>query len=237
MNEPQDLQFERAELAGGEAAETFQCALCALPMRSFYYEANGRHVCEACRYRVEQEEGVRPGARGFLRAALAGLGAAAVGSGLYYGVRAVTGYEVGLVAILVGIMVGRGVRWGIKGKGGGGYQALAVFLTYMAIASTYLPAVFEQTTAGKGSVAAKPAPSALENKIESLPMVAQFFVALGFLFALAAAMPIMVGVQSPILLLIVGFGLWEAWKINRRRTLTISGPFQIGATPRSAPAG
>jgi hypothetical protein len=56
-----------------------------------------------------------------------------------------------------------------------------------------------------------------------------FLIGLIGLFLIAAAGPILAGFESPILLLIVGFGLWEAWKINRRAPLQIVGPLTIGA--------
>ena len=40
-----------------------------------------------------------------------------------------------LIAIVVGLFVGRAVRWGSGGRGGRLYQGLAVVLTYLAIVS------------------------------------------------------------------------------------------------------
>jgi len=239
--EPNDLQFDRVEPARSEAPAAFACSFCSTPLYSSYYEINGRAVCEACRYRVEQQVESGAGAGGFGRAALAGLGAAAVGSGLYYGVRALTGYEIGLVAILVGFMVGKAVRWGTLGRGGRGYQVLAVFLTYMSISSTYLPVIFKsfaEARKGKTTAAAQadPAPKPAAAKEGLTP--GKLLVGLGALFVIAAAGPIVAGMQSPILLLIVGFGLWEAWKLNRRFPLTITGPLQVGHPgPAMAPVG
>src|SRR5258708_27620060 len=82
------------------------------------------------------------GAGAFPRAALAGLGAAAVGAGIYIAVRYATGYQVGLISILVGFLVGRAVHWGSRGRGGWPYQALAMVLTYLAIVSIYVPILY-----------------------------------------------------------------------------------------------
>ncbi len=66
-----------------------------------------------------------------LRAALYGAGAALVAI--------VTGYEIGLISILVGITVGKAIRRGSHGWGGRPQQILAVALTYFAITSSYIP--------------------------------------------------------------------------------------------------
>ena len=62
-----------------------------------------------------------------------------IGCGIWYAVRALTGYEVGLIAIIVGLLVGGAVRKGSKRRGGRLYQTLAVLLTYASIVSTYVP--------------------------------------------------------------------------------------------------
>jgi hypothetical protein len=244
--EPSSLQFDRVEPARSETAGAFECAFCSTPLYSAYYELNGRAACEACRYRIEQAVEAGVGARGFGRAALAGCAAAVAGSAIYYGVRALTGYEIGLVAILVGFMVGKAVRWGTHGRGGRGYQVLAVFLTYMSISSAYLPMIIKtiaETSESRKSVktasaqtepATKPAsqnPAPHEKMTPGL-----FVLGVGGLFLAAATVPILVGIKSPILFLIVGFGLWEAWKLNRRLPFTITGPLQVGSLPPPAAA-
>jgi hypothetical protein len=80
------------------------------------------------------------GAR-FLNALGGGVAGAILGAIVYYIVRAATGYEIGIIAIAVGWLAGKGVRWGSGGRGGPRYQALAIVLTYLGIASTQVPAV------------------------------------------------------------------------------------------------
>ncbi len=72
------------------------------------------------------------------QAALFGLGAAVLGSVIFYGVTALTGYELGLIGVLVGYLVGKAVRKGSGSTGGLQYQVLAIVLTYISIASTYV---------------------------------------------------------------------------------------------------
>ena len=40
--------------------------------------------------------------------------------------------------------------------------------------------------------------------------------------------PIVIGFQAPLSLVITGIALYEAWKITRRSTITITGPHAIG---------
>ena len=51
-------------------------------------------------------------------------------------------------------------------------------------------------------------------------------VGLAALLALAYAAPIMIGVASPVHLVIAGFALYEAWKLNRGAALRLTGPYQ-----------
>ena len=64
--------------------------------------------------------------------------AAAAGAVLYYLVTRTTGYNIGLISVLVGFMVGAAVRKGTGNRGGLLYQFLALFLTYMAIGAMNL---------------------------------------------------------------------------------------------------
>ena len=248
MSDP--IQLDRADFTEPKPVGP-RCDVCGNALLGNYFEINEKMACERCRYAVEEAFNQRGGAGGFLKALLAGFGAAVAGSILYYVVREATGYEIGLIAILVGWGVGKAVHWGSKGKGGWVFQSLAVFLTYMAIVSTYLPAIFteigkrvdkEKTAAtapvqagGAATQAAGEAPR--PAKAEEPIGVGGFLLGLGAILLLAAAIPFLAGAQNLIGLLIIAFGLWEAWKINRRTALSISGPFQVGAAPASAPSG
>jgi hypothetical protein len=43
--------------------------------------------------------------------------------------------------------------------------------------------------------------------------------------------PILAGFSSPILLLILGFGVYQAWKMNRRISAELAGPFTLRTAP------
>ena len=136
------LQFERAEYgeqADGSLAGGASCTPCQCKLAHEYYELNSQPICESCRQALEQSLAADSPTGRFLRALAVGSVAGVVGAGIYYAVLALTGYEVGLIAILVGFLVGAGVRWGSRGRGGWPFQVLAAGLTYLAIVSTYIP--------------------------------------------------------------------------------------------------
>lgn len=141
-SEEQERSFERLEGArDGEPATT--CKACGTPIRHVYFKLNDEVVCAPCKSRaVEAFSGGSPLGR-FARAAGFGALAAAGGALLWYAIGQWTGREFGLIAVVVGLMVGGAVRWGCRRRGGWAYQALAMFLTYASIVSTYIPQIVE----------------------------------------------------------------------------------------------
>jgi hypothetical protein len=254
---PLGLQFERAELAGSGVAPA--CASCGSTVHGVYYDIAGATTCERCAAELQlaaaNESG---GASRFVRAAALGLLAAIAGSLAWYGIRRLTGYEFGILAIGVGLLVGGAVRKGARARGGAGYQALAMFLTYSSIVVTYVPEIVSgmQQPAGEAPAgpsaqtasptSADPAPSAARPAAAqeapgasaapaegSEPLsLGGFFMALAFLLALAYAAPFLVVFEDASALmglLIIAIGLYEAWKLNRRQELAITGPHRLNA--------
>ena len=136
------LQFDAAEPSAA-AAGGMTCATCKKPLSGSYHMLNKLMICASCRGRLEREwRGGWGGAR-FLKATLYGLGGAAVGAAIWYAVLAITDMQIGLIAIVVGFLVGKAVAKGSGGRGGWQYQTLAVVLTYLAIVSTYIPFIIK----------------------------------------------------------------------------------------------
>jgi disulfide bond formation protein DsbB len=61
----------------------------------------------------------------------------------------------------------------------------------------------------------------------------KLLVALVFLLVLACAAPFLAGAQNILGLIIIGFGVYQAWKINRVHTVVLTGPHAI-ASPSAA---
>jgi hypothetical protein len=214
MSEGDALQFDQAEFVRPEART---CAACKSAIVDEYYGINGSPFCKRCHDSVQASVKARTTGREFLAALGWGTGAAIVGAAIFYGVRALTGYELALIAIVVGILVGKGVARGARGRGGGGYQLLAMALTYLSIALTFVPYVIKaygQEAHDGGALAS--------------------FIAVPIYVALSLAGPFIVGFKSPISIIIYGIGIYEAWKMNKRPKLTFSGPHKM--VPAPAPA-
>jgi hypothetical protein len=229
-----ELQFERAEYSGGNSGPA--CCTCKRQAQTEYHQLNGRVFCTACRAKVEHAIQKLRQSGSLPRAALFGMGAAIVGSLLYYGVLALTGYEFGLIAVVVGLLVGKAVRKGSGSIGGRRYQVLAILLTYFSIASSFVPPLTKafyaerakhqqiETAAIAQTSPGTPAPRA-KVRLGVVPFYA-------FMFVLALAAPVL-GLFGNILgTVIIAFGLWEAWKFNRRVDVKFTGPFAVaGAQP------
>jgi hypothetical protein len=215
-----DVQFDKAEFTS-PASSASQCVGCATPITGEYYEVNGQTFCASCTAEARRGLGSWPGPAGFFKALAGGIGGGIVGALVYYAVLLLTGYNLAIIAIVVGFLTGKGVSWGSGGRGGPLYQAMAIVLTYVAIVSCYVPFAFAgEPAAGHEAVT---------------PVVG--FIAIVLLII---AFPFLAGFENIIGLFIIGIGLYEAWKINKRVPFAVSGPFHAGPgvppVPPPAPA-
>jgi hypothetical protein len=253
-----ELQFERAEYADANETETgaATCSNCGGALAGWYCEVNAAVVCPRC---AEETRSAMTGGSGFgrfARATVYGVLAAAAGSAVWYGIRAATGYEIGLVAILVGLLVGVAVKSGSAGRGGWFYQILAVILTYCSVAATWLPEAIqyyrEKPAAELATATSEPVEEGASEPVTgaedpNLALGIPSWDELGtagrivavtvlYVFCLVVLLPAMIGSGDIIGLLIVGFAFYEAWKLNKRAALQIAGPFAITASDQEATA-
>src|SRR5258708_14613048 len=103
------LQFDTAVPSGTPASN---CAACKTPLVDTYYTAGKALVCPTCKTRLEDAKPVAPSPATIARATVFGIGGAIAGGILYYAVPALTGYQISIVAIAVGWLVGRAVHLG-----------------------------------------------------------------------------------------------------------------------------
>ena len=218
---PGGLQFDKAEPAG--PAKAAACVTCEAPLADVYHLLQGQKICSGCRTAIETRKPDGTPAGRFVAALGLGLAAAAGGAVIYFAVLKLTGYEIGLIAILVGFLVGTAVNRGSQGKGGWLYQDMAVLLTYCAIVTTYMPFVIEglrQAAQEEGAAS----PAAAAAPAGGLPGLG---LGLLIIFAIAFVAPFLAGVQNFMGWLIIGFALFQAWKMNQRSSAVVTGPFRI----------
>jgi len=200
MGEPGTvIDFERAEY-GPNQATTAPCTSCKRPIEGLYWKFRSGPVCKSCRDRIEAAVAHATSGASLGRAAIEG-GGVALACGVGYAVfAAVSHIQLALVTIGIGFVVAKVVRRASGGVGGTRFQILAVALTYVASTMGYLPPIW--------------------NAFEE-PHV-------GTVLRVALEAPFLEATHAPLGLLIIGFGLWEAWKLTKGVPIALEGPFRIG---------
>jgi hypothetical protein len=227
--EPSDLQFDHAEYQAPGAAAV-ACAFCHQEVPEEYHELNGKVICDTCRQAVSARFAGGSGSVRFLRAGLFGSIAAAVGFGIYYAVLQSTGFHFGLVAILVGWMVGTAVRRGAQSRGGWVYQGLAIFLTYTAVVAFPVPEIMAFIAEQDKQQAAEAAAAAQHAGVAPAPRISPMRKAVESLevMVIAYTLPFLTWRENLIGLLIIFFALQQAWALNRKPKVKITGPYEVG---------
>ena len=245
---PDNLQFDRAEPIPGAAglSGTMTCKACGSVLSDTYYVVNGHIVCEKCRRSVETEWNRGGSAGRFGKALALGVLAMIACSIVWYLVLKATDSQWGILAVVVGFVIGGAVRKGSNGRGGWRYQTLAIFLTYTAIVSSYVPFIIQEVREHNAQVtkATPPTDKTLPAKTTASTSTGSttaskigplgFIIGIVVLLAVLYATPFLAGIQNLIGVLIIGFALYEAWKLNRRAELKVSGPHRVSMT--GAPA-
>jgi hypothetical protein len=215
-SQAEGMQFDHAEFENSDAPAV-ACTACNRAIEGQYFEINHAVVCEPCRDAIEAQLKGGSGLARIVRATILGGGAAAISAVGYALFIRLTGLDWSLISVLVGFIVGTSVRKGSGGRGGSFYQAMAVLLTYLAVGLTHTSLAL----AGAG----------LPGDVWLQP---------AFLLGISELLfkiPVMHAQNSPISILIIGFALWEAWKLNKPLKLIVTGPYRVGeALARTAEA-
>ena len=201
MSDPAD----RVQI-GSKASQGVQCAQCQQQVPAGqYYSYKGRKgadvfLCSTCRDKMEQVLQAETKNPNLVGALVLGVLAGLVASGIWYAIVALTGYEIGYVAIGIGYLIGHAVHIGSGRKRMASLQLLsggiALFSLLVAKYFTFLyfvrKALLEQKTQGYD----------------------------GHFFFISPLYPIFLqNLVSPIGLLIWAFALYIAFSIPKPRTL------------------
>jgi len=238
-----NLQFDRAVIdspaSGAPGRLAVTCTACHDSIEKEYYDVNGNVVCDRCRRIIESAAETPTGLMPLIAATLFGLGAGVVGAVIYFSVIAIAHLEIGIVAILIGYMVGYAVRKGARGHGGLRFQVIAVALTYLSVAFAYAPLVVKQAidaertappAASVQSEAARAGAKDNARRATSPPSLIRFLSATAFFIL---ALPVLIVVNSLpsslISALIIFIGMRQAWKMTAAPRIQVLGPYRVGS--------
>jgi hypothetical protein len=205
------ISFDRAAYVDAGARQA--CGTCRGALGGEYWKF-GKHVlCGSCRTQASNLVADVQKPATFARAALLGAGAA-LGCGVAYAlfVRLMNGGQWALGTIAVGYVVARVLRKTSRGLGGVQYQVLAVALTYLASAMAFVPSIVFD--------------------LEDVLVQPRYLLAA---LAQLPTAPIIASMHDPLAALIIGLGLWEAWRLSRGAAVAVEGPFQVAVPVTSAP--
>jgi hypothetical protein len=135
MTDDTPLSFHDEQAESGPVT----CSRCEQSLTE-YWTLDGAVLCERCANELQAERTSGEGAAARVGKAFAfGIGGMLVGAGVWYAVAKLANLEVGLIAILLGWLVGKGVHLGSEKRGGLGYQVMAVLITYLGIGVAGVP--------------------------------------------------------------------------------------------------
>lgn len=219
------LQFDKAE------EPTRSCAFCAVSLSGAYFQVAGADACPACAEKVRNGQD-RPGWGVLTKAILFGLVAMVVCAAAYGAFTMITGMEFGIVAIFVGIVMGRAIRAGTNGLGGRRCQWIALVLTYFAITFGSAPSMYQGLTELRHQAEAEARKTG--TKMEAADPMVRGIVAL----VLSPAVPFFAFsdnlLQAILGVVIIAIGLHQAWKSTARDAREVVGP--LGGSPVLAPS-
>jgi hypothetical protein len=132
---PAALAPDNSQASSREAAVVESCKFCGMPVPGTYYRVDINLVCTRCGKAVRHAQNVV-----FIRALTFGLVAAIAGCAIYSTIAIATGWNLSVISLLVGLMVGKGMMAGSHGSGERRYQVVAALLTYAAVSLATVPA-------------------------------------------------------------------------------------------------
>ncbi len=235
------MQFDRAEFRPGTDGG-LRCQYTGKPVVGRYYQLNGQIAsAEFVESQLDPKSmGTKAGR--FFGALGLGLGAAILGAVVWGGIRALTGYDIGIIAALAGWVIGIAVGAGSKHNGGILYRLMALLFVWLCISWSFIPETYhgiDASMSGDDSyfteqgIESDPEFDETEPVVsgEQRDTVAYKAIILLMAFVVSLAGPVLMALSSIIMAIIMAFGFWEAWRRSGAAKLQLNGPFEAGAAP------
>jgi hypothetical protein len=218
-----ELQFHRAQPIDTEPTAK-SCAACKQSIAGEHYQVRNQVICASCAAKIRAgQQSQRPVP--LFRAVIYGLGAALAGC-ILYAIPLAMGFQIGIVALVVGFMVGKAIRHASYGTGGRAQQVLAVALTYFAISASIVPAlIFIGVKQGATARAAQKNPPVVQP---AKPIASPGKMVAGVALLIVIS-PFLQLKSSPvgglISLFILFIGLQRAWVLTAKHEIMVTGPY------------
>jgi hypothetical protein len=223
------LQFRRAQpIDSGEAPAAKSCAACKQPVTGEYFQVQNQVICPSCAAKIRiGQQSQRPVS--LFRPIIYGAGAALAGC-ILYAIPLAIGFQIGIVALVVGYMVGKAIRHASYGTGGRAQQVLAVAFTYLAISASIVPAVFfmgiKQAAAARSTAKNQPVKPPLIQPVKPMPSPAKLAAGIALLAIVSPFLQLRTSpVGGLISLFILFIGLQRAWVLTARHEIMVTGPY------------
>lgn len=203
---------------------TLRCDHCSLSVRSTYHEVGGQILCSPCKWEMEKTHRDGLNSRRMVFATSLGTLAAIVGAGIFFTILMFFKFNFAAIPLIIGLLVGIAVRIGSRRRGGPVYQALAMILTYIAVAATQLPAVHDTgggpdqagNTVNNSAYTQDISPSADTASAQSKGISDTKQLAFAFISPIASMLENVIG------FIFLCAGMLAAWKLNQRARMTVS---------------
>jgi hypothetical protein len=225
------LQFRRAQpISGAEPDAAKTCAACKQLILGEHYQVQNHVICPQCAAKSQAgKQAQKP--IPWVRLVIYGAGAALAGS-ILYAIPLAMGFQIGIVALAVGWMVGKAIRNGGYGVGGRPQQILAVTLTYFAISTSFVPATLfitvKHVVAKKAAAKNPSAQPAAPTEAKPAKPLSPGKAIVG-LVVLVTISPFLELGSSPvgglISLFIIFIGLQRAWALTAGHEILVTGPY------------
>jgi hypothetical protein len=209
---PDTPQFSTAEYAGTMLQP---CLLCGAPLGGEYYRVRGQAACPSCASAAGMAQPADNQAA-FSQALLLGAAAALAGLVVYAGFTVLTGFYFGYVALGVGYLVARAMKFGSGRRGGRAYQIAAVTLTYISISLAAIPIAIWPRHGGQ---VAWDRVAHASGRLLMLGLCSPFLEMRDPVHGLIGAVILFIGLRI-------------AWRMTAAGPRTIEGPFRIAPAAR-----
>ena len=189
------------------------CRGCSAPIVSSYYHVNDEVVCARCRGTLDSDPAGSRGGRA---------------------------YQVLAIVLTYFAIVSTYIPLAVKEFGSKGIAADSARVATHSVATprdtTTLADSGVAVQSGTATASPRTTSPASRVKVEHVG-VGVFILGFFALLLFAAIIPILAGFSNIIGLIIIAVALFEAWKLNKRITLEISGPYRIGGGEGAATSG